>query len=230
MNLLSLLKNNLLTIILIGLILFQWNDNARRVSSLENVVNQKDEIIDEKINDLGQKVITATVKEYRQGQLDILMEVDSRFTDLDNRLKSNGRKIKDLESSVKFDVSAEGEGVAEQVATSPLPQWKYSDGVLSITSQMNPGDQLFHKWKIYPKSFYVDLFVKDRLFRKPKYQVDISSDSPNIDFSNTNVFTKKAPKPFLTFGVGIGATLLPDFSIKPGLQVSIIKPIYTIYK
>lgn len=231
MEILTWLKNNILVVGLLLIVIWQSFESDKKISSLEKVIEQRDYIIEEKFNDLGQKVVTASTKTFKESQLNTLTKIDERFSELDKRLKANDRKLNQIQSSVGFDLSAKGEGVAQKLENNlPYFQWKYYDPILSIESQLNPENQLFHKWTIHPQTLYVDIFAKGRLFRSPLYTADISSNNPNIDISNTNIFTKKAPKPFLVLGVGAGLSVLPDFSIQPGLHISLVKPIYTFYK
>lgn len=236
----NLTLTNLLIVGLAVLLLLQRCDNQKQFKRLENNVNSQEQILSEKLNDFGEKVTTISVNAFKASELKILKDMDAKYGALETRLQANGRRIKDLQSSVAFTINAKGEGVA-QVDTvyrnkiidnyfPNIPGWRYSDGVVSISSTLRADSSLLQSYKLGNLRFTADVFAKNRFLRKPLFYADITSLNPGISISDNKAFVKKHPKAFLTFAVGVGGTLTPDLQLKPGIQLGIYKPIYTIYK
>jgi len=207
---------------------------------LQNTVASQEYIVSERINELGEKVLTTSANAFNASELKILKTIDSRYNALEDHLKANNRKIKDLQSSISFNVSASGEQIAKvdtiirnKIVDNyfpTIPGWRYTDGVISINSTLRSDSTLFQSYQLQNLKFTVDVFAKNRFLKKPQFFADVTSINPGVNISNSDAFIKKHPKAFLTFAAGIGGTLTPDLKIEPGIQIGIYKPIYTIYK
>ena len=232
--------SNVLIIALGILLLTQRCEHQTQLRDFEKNLNDREAVIEERINSLGEKVLMVSSDAFRNSELKILQRLDSTYKALDIRLAANGRKIKDLHSSTAFTVESGNGGIAVRVDTvyrksselyiPSIPGWKYSDGTISITSELLKDSSLLQAYNIHPINFRVDTFVKNRPLKKPQFFADITSTNSSIQFSNASVAIKKYPKAFLSLGLGVGGTLTKDLKIHPGLQLGIYKPIYTIYR
>lgn len=237
----NLTLSNLLILVLLGLLLFQRCENDSKFKRLANTLNEQSHVTETRFNELGEKISTVSVISFRDSELKILSEIDSRFKELDLRLKSNGRKIKDLQSSVSFSVESEGEQIVAKVDTiyrnkvldnyfPGIPGWRYYDGVIDIKTSLRSDSTLLQSYHLKSLPLLVDVFAKNRFLKKPQFFADITSTNPKVSIAIEEAYIKKHPKAFLTFAIGVGGTITPDFQVKPGIQLGIYKPLYTIYK
>ena len=234
--------SSILIVALGALLVFQKCENDSRFKNLTDIVGNQSQLTETRFNELGEKISTVSALSFKDSELKILKELDSRFKDLEGRLKVNGRKIKDLQSSVSFSVSAKGEQVVKpdtvieyrnKILDSYFPEipgWKYTDGVISIKSSLLADSTLLQSYSLGKIPLSVDVFAKNRFLKKPLFYADITSPNSNINIDVEEAFIKKHPKAFLTLAVGVGGTITPDFQVKPGIQLGIYKPLYTLYK
>lgn len=232
----NLTLSNVLLLSVIVLLVIQKCDN----NSLKETLSNQHTITEQRLNRLGEKVYEVSGISFDDASAKILTEIDFRFAELDNRLKANNRNIKDLQTSVSFMAESKGEQIAkvdtvyrnntESSYFPNIPGWKYSDEVISIHSSLLKDTSLLQSYFLKNLKFSVDVFAKNRFLKPTQYFADITSPNPNISISNANVLIKKYPKPIISLGVGVGAVVTPDFTISPGLQLGIYKPLYTIYK
>ena len=108
-NLFSFLKAklSLTNILILGLgamLLLQKCSNDAKMRQLQNTVASQEYIVSERINELGEKVLTTSANAFNASELKILKTIDSRYNALEDHLKANNRKIKDLQSSISFNV------------------------------------------------------------------------------------------------------------------------------
>lgn len=204
-----------LSLSIIGVITKCENDN--RYDRLERTIATQDSILKREINSLGQAVTIASTKVFDYSPQ--LIALDEKFKALDNRLRTNGDKLKQLQSSVGFlATTSEQTGVTDTIRIQEIKRdtlwkenalqfvgtsWSYADSLLNLNSLLLPNFQLEHTYTINPINFYIDI-VKER----QEFLTKISTDNPKFLISDTNVFLKHYPKPIWSLSIGVGGSAM----------------------
>lgn len=249
--------NNIKDLLLIGAVVLlsiqqcAINTISDRTSSLNDALKETTEIIDDKINSMGERVVTTTVAAVDQQGVKLKAMYDEQFTSLSSRLEANSRKLNNLQSTVEFTAEIVGEGYSTPVIirdTVPAPitdidssmytrHFVFNDGTLDLRSTLiNPhpidSSLLFQTYSVDIGTVAVDIFRNGNLFKKDDYSADLTFSNPNIKVGDANVLVKRPPVPRLVIGPAIGgaATIIEgQLKLVPIVGVTATLPLIKIY-
>jgi len=243
----------LITAFIVGFLAIEQCDEAieqDRMDSLEQIIQAHTEVVDEKINELGQSVTTSTVATLDKTALVIGSRWDPELKEIKDRLKANSVKINKLQSTINFTAEAVGEGIAfdpteidyntidslfskhqVQVDTTQdfsVHEFAFEDGFLDLDTKIltkgdiTPEDKMFVNYKYSLGEVYVDIYSDPKPFKKDVFKTDISFDNPNMDVSSVSAVVRQYPRVKWVFGpsAGVGMAYVAG-KVQPVFNVGI---------
>lgn len=234
----NFLKKNGLSIgVILFLIYYIYSEKQNKEAYLDAIseLNQKDSVYFSKINELGEREVDATQRQYQP--IIIRESNNGEMVQLRNDLKNLSISIKQLKSATRVNTTTTGvdstviylKDSAQQVyAFEDSTEFMNISGEFStLTSKLNYQYNYTNKISLYSYDYN-----KDKWFKKPDLRLRLTSQDPNTDMT-VETFNIKPPVSFLSVGVGVGiAGVIEESTVKirPSVNVSVYKPIFTFYK
>jgi hypothetical protein len=229
---LKFLKNNIISLALgalLSVVLIQNCNLSDRASSMEQALAEQSEIIDDRINKLGQRVITSTAAVVDQQGLELKAKYDEQYADLRNRLDANSVKLRNLQASVEFNAEAIGEGFSSSPTNVSFPldslhviypeapdsalyakSFEFDDSWLSLNSTLlsnsfvSDSASLYHAYTFNLGEIAVDIVRDPNLFKKDDYYANLTFSNPNVEVTSANTLVKSIPRTWMVIGPSLG--------------------------